>query len=619
MELIYLYIGKIEDIFENCEIYFSKEYIIKFENKQIKIKKNKNYIKYNYFGEGSSNHHLIIGKNGAGKTTILNLLGCTKSDLISMYYYKDNWFFKIYKREIGDEFLIEVFDDGFTNFFEYKIPDEYTRNGCYSIICKLNDDNYLESNSFKIIGRKTNEFNELNDHTPFFYNFKPIKNTSDHLSLTLKKYMQDFTLSNLYTCFSDSLKDVVDFYNENVQFLLKTSLVKKSNYEFKLYNGKIDQLYKIDEKIEGSNEIVQYNHQYIISYLEKFFFYYMDKMIYHRMLEDDKGPLIRSFNKVIYNQENNNTYLNRKNYMLEIIDEMLTEYLKKEKMMSDESPIDILNELITHLENNIIFYPNRFFEVSSIKITNNTPNEKENIERFLKFYEKTLITTLFIPETISIILSELSTGEFELLKIFSQFNYIFVNIEKMLVEKRKKDNKDNKTLDLDYIKNCYILFDEIEKNLHPEYSRNLLKYIIDIFNTKSNYLNVTYKVNIKFNLIITSHSPFLCTDFPKENILKINITEMCSEGSKKIVRDVTESEFGLLSNINDLINYDFFLSSPYGEYAKQQLFAYRNLIKSSFCKESKDKIQLFINTIDNDLIRKFLETEFVQAKKRLNL
>lgn len=75
-ELLYVYIEEINRCFSQQEFIFSNEYNIhyNFNKKALKITKKDNKF-VNFFSKNISSINLIVGKNGCGKTTLLDLLG----------------------------------------------------------------------------------------------------------------------------------------------------------------------------------------------------------------------------------------------------------------------------------------------------------------------------------------------------------------------------------------------------------------------------------------------------------------------------------------------------------------------------------------------------------------
>ena len=106
MKLIALVIKQYDELFKNQIFNFSGEYKVSFdfETNELKIDKNPDYIE-NFYGESIYNISPIVGINGVGKSTILNLIG---------YYHraedqnKDiNQFFCIYLDTNGKFYLFD--------------------------------------------------------------------------------------------------------------------------------------------------------------------------------------------------------------------------------------------------------------------------------------------------------------------------------------------------------------------------------------------------------------------------------------------------------------------------------------------------------------------------------
>lgn len=76
MKLITLVIKQYDELFQNQIFNFSDEYKVSFdfETNELKIDKNPDYIE-NFYGESIYNISPVVGINGTGKTTILNLIG----------------------------------------------------------------------------------------------------------------------------------------------------------------------------------------------------------------------------------------------------------------------------------------------------------------------------------------------------------------------------------------------------------------------------------------------------------------------------------------------------------------------------------------------------------------
>ena len=102
-----------------------------------------------------------------------------------------------------------------------------------------------------------------------------------------------------------------------------------------------------------------------------------------------------------------------------------------------------------------------------------------------------------------------------------------------------------------------IVLDEVEMCFHPEYQRT---FIYNLLNAIERLHLNTY---CSFNIIITTHSPFLLSDIPQSNVLYLENGE---------VVDKSKMQNPFAANVNDILYQSFFLSNGFmGEFAKQKI------------------------------------------------
>ncbi|WP_323591582.1 AAA family ATPase [Aliarcobacter butzleri] len=208
-----------------------------------------------------------------------------------------------------------------------------------------------------------------------------------------------------------------------------------------------------------------------------------------------------------------------------------------EKSLNLFKNIDTIISILYQKYNESIYYPN------SELINNNDSNITliMNLPRFLKIE--------LIDSRTGVEYSELSTGEKSLLDVV----YSIKNI----IELRIKNNLSN---------SIFILLDEIESYLHPIWQKNLIQYIY-------NFVKI-YSIDI--HIILTSHSPFILSDIPKENVIflekyKKDEDKNQKEGNcKNATKDIELKTFG--ANIHTLLSNGFFMSDGLmGEFAKSKI------------------------------------------------
>jgi len=132
----------------------------------------------------------------------------------------------------------------------------------------------------------------------------------------------------------------------------------------------------------------------------------------------------------------------------------------------------------------------------------------------------------------------------------SQGERTFFNESLMIFDKIKETDK----------KDILIALDEPEMSLHPEWQK---KYINELLKLLKNFPEK------KFQIVITSHSPFILSDLPRENVIflkKDKETGQCLN----VTKETKLITFG--SNIHTLLADGFFMSDGLmGEFAKGKI------------------------------------------------
>lgn len=183
-------------------------------------------------------------------------------------------------------------------------------------------------------------------------------------------------------------------------------------------------------------------------------------------------------------------------------------------------------------------------------------------------------------------LNELSSGESQIIYALQTILYHIINIE---------SNEE--------YKNIILLLDEIELYYHPEYQRTFLTTLL----TQINELNLSHIENVQ--IIFLTHSPFILSDIPSSNILRLK------DGIPKIEERQT---FG--ANIHDLLANDFFLENGFmGEFAKTQIEETIEYLNSEILKIEKSKLtEKLKNKGLKESKKKVYENELNEINKNLN-
>ena len=126
-------------------------------------------------------------------------------------------------------------------------------------------------------------------------------------------------------------------------------------------------------------------------------------------------------------------------------------------------------------------------------------------------------------------------------------------------------------------KNNILLFDEIELYLHPNWQKRVLKIILDFIHKN--------KLKKNLHIIVASHSPFILSDIPKENVIflnkfdkeetknkypKLDAKDLKDGNCINVSKHIELKTFG--ANIHTLLSNGFFMSDGLmGEFAKSKI------------------------------------------------
>jgi hypothetical protein len=215
-----------------------------------------------------------------------------------------------------------------------------------------------------------------------------------------------------------------------------------------------------------------------------------------------------------------------------------------------------------------------------------------NVKRtvFLKFvalYERTLDYEEYMDFTPQ----NLSSGEFSFINLFSRL-YAVKDHEKI---KNKSD--------------IIIMLDEAEVGFHPQWQKQLFKYLIEylpkIFNGK------------KLQILIATNSPFLLSDIPKGNVIFLEkYKEMLGNSEVTRTRVLSNEEtkdkktFG--ANIYELLGDSFFLKDGYiGEFADDKIMDTLQWLKEESSTDRKAYYKFIIELIGEPFVKEKLKELYI--------
>ena len=165
----------------------------------------------------------------------------------------------------------------------------------------------------------------------------------------------------------------------------------------------------------------------------------------------------------------------------------------------------------------------------------------------------------------------MSSGEQHLVHTMQSVLYHILNVNSVHSSKEQKNK-------YEYIN---IIFDEIELYFHPEYQR---RFVFELLERLDSLKKGTHIPKIKgINILFCTHSPFILSDIPKQNVLFL--------GDKKDFKT-----FG--ANITTLLSNSFFMENLIGEFAKNKI---NDVIR--WITQDKEDILKTIRLIDEPILR----------------
>lgn len=147
-----------------------------------------------------------------------------------------------------------------------------------------------------------------------------------------------------------------------------------------------------------------------------------------------------------------------------------------------------------------------------------------------------------------------------------------------------------------------IVYDEIELYFHPDYQRRFVNDLLLEF--ERFYIGGLNGID-SINILLLTHSPFILSDIPSENIL---LLELDKKNGRSVPSMVASETFA--ANINDLLSDGFFLTGTLmGQFAENEIRSAISLIKDN--KADDQDLELLDKVGDS-----FLRASLKNFKKR---
>lgn len=577
MTLLYMYFenssaidGTYKGIKPNTNGYtFDNRFIVTLdkENNIFYINDNPNYVQI--YNNAISNVSCIVGKNGSGKTTFIELLitniawGITEKQpsLMKSIYYE-------MKADGTYDFFLHQYINWNVNYKIHYNGNNVSinKNGYTSIPHPV----FGSSFSSQIPKETKFIFHSLSPFDKIFYSISlPFKKNPKRISpfTDQMKYIGNQnifvgdpkheiqTLTNLITLFSN--KYFSEPFNNSLGYTFSRIDIdleyKKRTVDIntKIYIEEIINKVSTFQNIDNYPELVAFkniDNTIQKEFLLKFFAKDLSKLTAEEFL---RFIIIDSFTLV--ELTTNITYFN--NFL---------------KLISFSSIIDSNGNINgPKLRQNILSiqkFPDYIF-IKDSNFLNEFIQKKDELETILKLSNLSIEEISGIgnlPAAIQLIrrLKNKDYLEFKLylLKKDEEINYFYLSSgEKTMISYFA--NLMSSVLDFPSHNNktFIILIDEVELHLHPEWQRNFIDYMNKFFRENN--------LNMKYQFIIATHSPFILSDIVEEQIIFINQDEKKSN---------EHNTFG--ANIYDIFEKGFFLENSIGKCSENYIHELSNTI-----------------------------------------
>jgi len=560
---------------------------------------------------------VIVGNNGAGKSRLFEAIYWSKRDMKSQMdkifcsfddgkeinnisiilddinIFRENkiWYISIHKNIIDSigssfpywEFLCDAFNflqkgvsKNILNFLKLKKEKIQFKTSFVDILNNYNklvvpankalDYHNKLLDCFKKIKNKKVSYKEfkifLENNEFVYYN----KQTFEQIVLEIK--------NKIWSKCDKTIKDLTNFYDN-----YPVSLPDDNNKDYKNRKDIIceyikkhhpetsDFLYSFSSELQNLNIILSdkvgfYYTLYIFGFL-----WYRVQFIAHKLWpQDENYKLLFLYLKLHLLINFNIEKTDKRIVLLEEIESLLEIFNKKRETTNDwinfEEDINkwclILNEIFWNLKD-------QYYNNSSVLVKDFYLKKKlSKIEKklFSKFFKSTLVFTNQYDS---------NNKSFFNLSSWEKMLFVrFINIYKEIEEQHKKNNK----------KDFLVLIDEPDLHLHLDRQRQYIQKLIDVFSSLSSDINLHF--------ILATHSPFIISDVPKENVILLR-------SGKDEDEDEKDKEQTFWANYIDLIRNWFFFKN------KNLMWSFAEAVVWNIAQQRREEITNSKKIDDDDI------------------
>jgi len=631
MELVYLWVDKYKNIIDG-KFSFSPE--IDYVDGKLRIKDVESFIPKDFFGT-DVNVSAIIGKNGSGKSGLieslmLTLFGAKKPEAtlkaFCIFKEKEQYFCYLTPTWDGDDreqfllnnkdFFIKDNSQSDIKLLEYDVSKIMMLHYNFTLDTLSSTFNTTVMNSdydgniydYETTPPEINIFSQP-DKLQSNININKLNRASQKYMIKSKSIINERTLKKL----------LIDVFGENTnasfipnEFLLYFDF---NNYISSFKTPRIRKsLQKYFEKEDMKNP-KNFNIG-LITKLVNFFlifrlyesFYNMNVMNTYIKLEKLR-KLLQNIRKLdeTYRQtkdQNNSTEGESQEFDKIYLDDRIF------RLINLTLPEDsVFNDILDPNTNIKTLFPDIYDTACFIDYIQGKGNKFRKLDIAL-FTQKSYIDTSLVEELIknlpsfieiefwndtSVKFGDLSYGE----KILNSFFYNLFYFYDFYQDKNFTEFK--------------IILDELEIGLHPEWQKRFLSLLVNMGKVLTNQYPST-----KIHFILASHSAFLLSDIPRQNIIFLDRND---DGICKVVDGLNDKKETFGANIHTLLSDGFFMDEGLmGVFAKEKIEEVVSYLNSNDKNiELYKKAEKLISFIGEPILKMRLEEMLSRYKIKNNI
>lgn len=613
MELIYIYLGNIKRPLKNQGIHFGNRFQVDYdpESRELTITERPD-AKPCIYGNNIESFDLLVGRNGTGKSTILDLLGLPRQNRMAFLPVKKGspeaaerytWFALYHIRD--DRFAVEGYWANMLNFLD---AEKGFWQPLYSAAFRydLKNGHVLPGYQFlQFAPGGEDEERRVTDEL-FYVLYEP-ETGADWYSGPYGRLKSDtggdFVFQRIcaeHTGYEGIIRYLYDSVH-NHEFASKMASKPGTEITIKLHQEDKGEFTRFAGENEDPDKILGRSSN--------------GKKIAGRLLYGDRIPLMDSatFQLPWRSSEEENPFTYRERMLLIYLEELACYAIMQQETWQNtyqgeniyaqrkEFLLGLLEKfdqtdhfLAQKITAGIEAIPERYFINGAQAVI---PLHDMGEDNFLTELAQGLDTGRLAEHEINhsyfirLSFAGISTGEAQYLDLHAALYHAIKTYRH-----RKGDT-------------CVLLLDEPDCRFHPEWSRNFVLNLTELLNTD------VFR-DYRYQVIISTHSPMLVSDVPKESV---HCLYRDNDGSVT----VRVSSYGLMSNLNDLITDSFFADSIFGAYAERYVQRLIEDIRAaeqspgSVTSDRTEELRSRLDRIEDTMIRESLEWRIRRLEARI--